>query len=33
MAFESLSDKLTGIFKKLKGQARLTEANMDAMLK
>ena len=33
MAFESLSDKLTGIFKKLKGQARLTEANMESMLK
>ena len=33
MAFESLTDKLGLIFKKLKGQARLTEANMEAMLK
>ncbi len=33
MAFESLSDKLSGIFKKLRGQSRLTEANMDEMLK
>jgi len=33
MAFESLTDKLSGIFKKLKGQARLTESNMDDMLK
>lgn len=33
MAFESLTDKLSGIFKKLKGQARLTESNMDEMLK
>ena len=33
MAFESLSDKLTNIFKKIKGQARLTEANMESMLK
>ena len=33
MAFESLSDKLSRIFKKLKGQARLTEANMEDMLK
>ena len=33
MAFESLSDKLARIFKKLKGQARLTEANMEEMLK
>jgi signal recognition particle subunit SRP54 len=33
MAFESLTDKLSGIFKKLRGQARLTEANMDEMLK
>ena len=33
MAFESLSDKLQGIFKKIRGQARLTEANMDDMLK
>ena len=33
MAFESLSDKLARIFKKIKGQARLTEANMEDMLK
>ena len=33
MAFESLSDKLSLIFKKLKGQARLTESNMEDMLK
>ena len=32
MAFESLSDKFQGIIKKLKGQSRLTEANMDEML-
>lgn len=33
MAFESLSDKLSSIFKKLRGQARLTESNMEDMLK
>jgi len=33
MAFESLSDKLQGILKKVKGQAKLTESNMDSMLK
>lgn len=33
MAFESLSDRLTGIMKKIKGQAYLTEANMEEMLK
>ena len=33
MAFESLSDKLSGIFKKLRGQSRLTEKNMEDMLK
>ena len=33
MAFESLTDKLSSIFKKLRGQSRLTEANMDAMIK
>ena len=33
MAFESLSDRLQGIFKKLKGQTTLTEANMEAMFK
>ncbi len=33
MAFEQLSDKLQGIMKKIKGQSRLTEANMEEMLK
>ena len=33
MAFESLTDKFSAFFKKLRGQARLTEANMDEMLK
>ena len=33
MAFESLSDRLSGIIKKVRGQAVLTEANMDEMLK
>ena len=33
MAFESLSDRLSGIIKKIRGQAVLTEANMDEMLK
>ena len=33
MAFENLSEKLSRIFMKLRGQARLTEANMDEMLK
>ena len=33
MAFEALTDKLSSIFKKLRGQARLTESNMDEMLK
>ena len=33
MAFESLSDRFQGIFKKIRGQGKLTEANMDAMLK
>ena len=28
MAFESLTERLSGIFKKIRGQARLTEANM-----
>lgn len=32
MAFESLSEKLQLIFKKLSGQSRLSEANMEAML-
>ena len=33
MAFELLGDKLQGILKKIKGQSRLTEKNMDEMLK
>ena len=33
MAFEMLSDRLQVIFKKLKGQGKLTEQNMDSMLK
>lgn len=33
MAFESLTDRFGNIFKKIRGQARLTEANMDEMLK
>ena len=33
MAFESLTDKLSNIFKKLRGQSRLTEKNMEDMLK
>ena len=33
MAFESLSEKFQHILKKVKGQSRLTEANMDEMLK
>lgn len=33
MAFESLSDRFGSIFKKLRGQSRLTESNMDDMLK
>lgn len=33
MAFESLSDRLSGIIKRIKGQAYLTEANMEEMLK
>lgn len=33
MAFESLSDRFQGIIKKLKGQSKLTEANMDEMLR
>lgn len=32
MAFESLGNRLSGIFKKIKGQATLTEKNMDDML-
>jgi len=33
MAFESLSDKLQGIFKNLRGKGRLTEADVKAALK
>ena len=33
MAFENLTEKLSRIFKKLRGQARLSESNMDEMLK
>lgn len=33
MAFEGLQDRLQGIFKKLRGQGKLTEANMEEMLK
>ena len=33
MAFESLSDRFQRVFKKLRGQTRLTESNMDEMLK
>jgi len=32
MAFESLTEKFQALFKKLRGQSRLTEANMEAML-
>ncbi len=33
MAFESLSDRMSSIFRKIRGQAKLTEANMDEMLR
>ena len=33
MAFESLSDRFQAILKKVRGQSRLTEANMEEMLK
>ena len=33
MAFEMLQDKLGAVFKKLKGQSKLTESNMDEMLR
>ncbi len=33
MAFESLSERFQGILKKIRGQSRLTEANMEDMLK
>ena len=32
MAFEALGTRLGGIFKKMRGQATLTEKNMDEML-
>jgi len=32
MAFESLTEKLQAVFKRLRGQGRLTESNMEAML-
>ena len=33
MAFESLTDKLSAAFKKMRGQSKLTEKNMDDMLR
>jgi signal recognition particle subunit SRP54 len=33
MAFEMLSDKLQGLFKKIRGQSKLTEQNMEEMIK
>ena len=33
MAFESLTDKLQNVFKKLKGKGRLTEADVKTALK
>ena len=33
MAFESLGDKFQRILKKVKGQAKLTEKNMEDMLR
>ncbi len=33
MAFEGLQERLQGIFKKISGQGKLTESNMDDMLK
>ena len=33
MAFESLSDKLQNVFKKLRGKGRLSEADVKAALK
>ena len=32
MAFESLTDRFSAIFKKLRGEARLSESNMAEML-
>ena len=31
--FDQLTDKLEGVFKKLRGQGRLTEANIDEALR
>ena len=33
MAFEALSDRLQGIFKKIRGQSELTEKNMECIHK
>lgn len=33
MAFENLTEKFKRIFKTIKGEARLTESNMDSVLK
>ena len=33
MAFESLTEKFSNIFKKMRRESTLTEANMDAALK
>ena len=33
MAFEMLSDKLQGLFKKIRGQSKLTESNMEEILR
>ena len=33
MAFESLSDKLQGVFKKIKGKAVLSEADIDEAMR
>ncbi|MCQ2742631.1 MAG: signal recognition particle protein [Bacilli bacterium] len=33
MAFESLTDRFSAIFKKMKGESKLTEKNMDEMLR
>ena len=33
MAFESLTDRLAGVFKKLKGKGKLTEADIKAAMR
>ena len=33
MAFESLTDRLAGVFKKLKGHGKLTEADIKAAMR